>query len=135
MQKRPPWAESKVTSKVEVIQRTKLEGKKVHVATLMDVCHLKNSEMEKKFQQCNGRVVSRGDSVVDNTDGGNSLNVISRLLGCSGQASDAVSAGSVGILISIMNSVFRCKCRTSDFNLAIPLSKLCRSLLHSVSQY
>ena len=41
------WDESKVTSKVEVICQAKFEGKKVHFATLMDLCHFKKSELEK----------------------------------------------------------------------------------------
>ena len=37
----------------------------VHFATLMDTCHLKNAELELKFQKCKGRVVLRGDMVKD----------------------------------------------------------------------
>ena len=48
------WDESKVTSKVEVKRKAKLEGKKVHFATLMDLCHLKNSELEKQFPTHHG---------------------------------------------------------------------------------
>ena len=35
----------------EVTRRAKVEGKKVHFATLMDLCHLKNSELENKFRK------------------------------------------------------------------------------------
>ena len=35
--------------------------------TLMDFCHLENSEMEQKFQTYKGRVVLRGDVVKDNS--------------------------------------------------------------------
>ena len=31
----------------------------------MDVCHLKNAELEPTFQKYNGRVVLRGDNVKD----------------------------------------------------------------------
>ena len=31
--------------------------KKVHFATLMDICHLKNAELEPEFQKHKGRVV------------------------------------------------------------------------------
>ena len=35
----------------------------VHFATLMDICHLKNSELELQFQKYRGRVVLRGHIV------------------------------------------------------------------------
>ena len=38
---------------------------KVHFATLMDICHLKNAELEPKHQEYLGRVVLRGDIVKD----------------------------------------------------------------------
>ena len=34
---------------------------------LMDICHLKNSELEAKHQKYKGRVVLRGDIVKDNS--------------------------------------------------------------------
>ena len=37
----------------------------VHCASLMDLCHLKNSELEPQFQKYKGRVVLRGDIVKD----------------------------------------------------------------------
>ena len=46
--------------KAEVIRRAKLESKAVHFATCMDLCHLRNSELEKKFQNYEGRVELRG---------------------------------------------------------------------------
>ena len=86
--------------------RTKVA--KVHVASLMDICHLKNAELETKHQKYKGRVVFRGDIVKDDsgsyavfTEQGSSasqmtgakvMDIISRLPGCSGQAADAVSA-------------------------------------------
>ena len=42
---------TKVRNKNEVIDETRNEGKTVHIASLMDVCHLKNSELEKQFQK------------------------------------------------------------------------------------
>ena len=33
----------------------------------MDLCHLKNSELEPQFQKYNGRVVLRGDIVKDDS--------------------------------------------------------------------
>ena len=77
-------------------------------ASLMDICHLKNAELEAKHQKYSGRVVLRGDIVKDNsgsyavfTEQGSSasqmtaakvMDIISRLPGCAGQAADAVSA-------------------------------------------
>ena len=79
-----------------------------HFASLMDICHLKNSEMEPQNQKYKGRVVLPGDIVEDDsgscavfTEQGSSasqmtaakvMDGISRLPGCSGQAADAVSA-------------------------------------------
>ena len=83
-------------------------GTKVHSASLMDICHLKNAELEAKHQKYKGRVVLRGNIVKDNsgsyavfTEQGSSasqltaakvVDIISRLTGCDGQAADAVSA-------------------------------------------
>ena len=74
----------------------------------MDICHLKNAELEAKHQKYKGRVVLRGDIVKDDsgsyavfTEQGSSasqmtagkiMDIISRLLGCDGLAADAVSA-------------------------------------------
>ena len=74
----------------------------------MDICHLKNAELETKHQKYKGRVVLRGDIVKDDSDSyavftkqGSSvsqmtsekvMDTISRLPGCAGQAADAVSA-------------------------------------------
>ena len=56
---------TKVRNKREVIAEAREEGKTVHFASLMDLCHLKNSELEPKFQKYKGRVVLRGDMVKD----------------------------------------------------------------------
>ena len=77
-------------------------------ASLMDICHLKNAELETKHQKYKGRVVLRGDIVKDDsgsfaafTEQGSSasqmtaakvMDIISRVPGCAGQAADAVSA-------------------------------------------
>ena len=74
----------------------------------MDICYLKNAELETKHQKYKGRVVLRGDMVKDDsgsyavfTEQGSSapkmtaakvMDIISRLPGCDGQAADAVSA-------------------------------------------
>ena len=102
------WQLTKVRNKKEVIDEARNEGRKVHFASLIDMCHLKNAELEAKHQKYKGRVVLRGDIVKDNsgsyavfTEQGSSasqmtaakvMDIISRLLGCAGQAADAVSA-------------------------------------------
>ena len=84
------------------------KGRKVHFASLMDLCHLKNSELEPQFQKYKGRIVLRGDIVKDDpgsyavlTEQGSSasqmtaakvMDIFSRLPGCAGQAADPVSA-------------------------------------------
>ena len=52
---------TKVRNKNKVIDGARKEGKTVHFASLIDLCHLKNSELEPKHQKYNGRVVLRGD--------------------------------------------------------------------------
>ena len=99
---------AKVRSKKEVIDEARTNGAKVHFASPMDICHLKNAELETKHQKCKGRFVLRGDIVKDDsgshaifTEQGSSasqmtaakvMDIISRLPGCAGQAADAVSA-------------------------------------------
>ena len=53
----PAWQLDKVESKREVILEAQRDNNKVHFATLMDLCHLKNAELEPKFQKYKGRVV------------------------------------------------------------------------------
>ena len=99
---------TKVQSKKQVIDEARTSGTKIHFGSLMDIFHLKNTELEAKHQNYKGRVVLRGDIVKDNsgsyavfTEQGSSasqmtaakvMDVISRLPGCDGQAADAVSA-------------------------------------------
>ena len=108
LEKIPAWQLTKVRNKKEVIDEERKEGKTVHFASLMDICHLKSSELEPNFQKYKGRVVLRGDIVKDDsgsyavfTEQGSSasqmttakvMDVIARLPGCAGQAADAVSA-------------------------------------------
>ena len=102
------WDLTKVRSKKEVIDDARTKGAKVHFASLMDICHLKNAELEAKHQKYKGLVVFRGDIVKDDsgsyavfTEQGSSasqmtaakvMDIISRLPGGAGQAADAVSA-------------------------------------------
>ena len=97
-----------VRSKSEVIDEARMKGAKVHVASLMDICHLENAELETKHKKYKGRVVFRGDIVKDDsgsyavfTEQGSSasqmtaakvMDIISRLPECGRQAADAVSA-------------------------------------------
>ena len=39
----------------------------LYFAPLVDIGHLKNAELESKLQKCKGRVVLRGDSVIDDS--------------------------------------------------------------------
>ena len=91
-----------------MIDEARTKGAKVHFASLMDICHLKNTELEAKHQKYKGQVVLRGDIVKDDsgsyavfTEQGSSasqmaaakvMDIISRLPGCAGQAANAVSA-------------------------------------------
>ena len=52
LKKMAAWQWTDVRSKKEVIREAHREGKKVHFAILMDICHLKNAELETQFQNC-----------------------------------------------------------------------------------
>ena len=67
LEKIPAWNKTKVRSKSEVIDEASTKGAKVHFASLMDICHLKNAELETKHQKYKGRVVLRGDIVKDDS--------------------------------------------------------------------
>ena len=107
LEKIPSWQLAKVRHIIEVIAEARTKGIKVHFASLMDICHLKNAELETEHQTHKGRVVLRGDSVKDDsgacavfTEQGSStsqmtagkvMDVIARLPDCAGQAADATS--------------------------------------------
>ena len=103
LEKIPAWNLTKVRSKKEMIDEVRTTGATVHFASLMDICHLKNAELETKLQKYKGRVVLRGDdsgSYAEFTEQGSSvsqmtatkiMDIISRLPVCAGQAADAVS--------------------------------------------
>ena len=83
------------------------ERNKIHSATLMDICHLKNAELESKLQKYKGRVVLRDHIVKDDSDSdvvftaqdssvsqmtaAKVMDIIARLPDCARQAADAVS--------------------------------------------
>ena len=108
LEKISAWNLTKVRSKKQVIDEARTSGATVHFASLMDICHLKNAELEAKHQKYKGRVVFRCDTVKDDSgscavfaEQGSSasqmtavkiMDIISRLSGCGGQAADAVSA-------------------------------------------
>ena len=91
-----------------MIEEARKKDRKVHFASLMDLCHLKKSELDRQYQKYKGRVALRGDIVNHDsgsfavfTEQGSSasqmtaakiMDIISRLPGCDGQAADAVSA-------------------------------------------
>ena len=54
-------------SKKSVIDEARISGAAVHFASLMDICRLKNADLEAKHQKYKGRVVLRGDIVKDNS--------------------------------------------------------------------
>ena len=62
-EKIPAWLLTKVGNQKEVIDEERNEDRNVHFASLMDLCHLKHSELEPKFQKCKATVVLRGDLV------------------------------------------------------------------------
>ena len=108
LEKISAWNLTKVRSKREVIDEARTTGAKVHFAAVMDICHLKNVELEAKHLKYKGRFLLRGDNVKDDsgsyavfTEQGSSASqmtaakvmyIISRLPGCDGQTADAVSA-------------------------------------------
>ena len=50
-----------------MIDEARTSGATVNFASLVDMCHLKNAEVEAKQQKYKGRVVLRGDIVKDDS--------------------------------------------------------------------
>ena len=67
LEKISAWNLTKVRSKKEVIDEARTKGIKVHFASLMNICHLKNAKLETKHQKYKGRVVLRGDIMKDDS--------------------------------------------------------------------
>ena len=63
LEKISAWNLTKVSSKKEVIDEARTSGAEVHFASLMDICHLKNAELEAQHQKYRGRIVLQGDIV------------------------------------------------------------------------
>ena len=59
LEKISAWILTTVKSKKEVIDEARTSGAKVHFPSLMDICHLKNAELEAKHQKYKGRVAPR----------------------------------------------------------------------------
>ena len=49
------WNLTKVRSKKEVIDEARTKGETVHFASLMDICLLKNAELQAKQSSCTPR--------------------------------------------------------------------------------
>ena len=54
LEKISAWNLTKVKSKKKVIDEARTTGAKVHFASLMDMCHLKNAQLETKHQKYKG---------------------------------------------------------------------------------
>ena len=67
LEKISAWNLTKVKRKKKVIDEARTSGATVHFASLMDICHLNNAELEAKHKKYKGRVVLRGDIVKDDS--------------------------------------------------------------------
>ena len=54
-----------ISEQKRILNEAENKQRTVRIATLMDICHLKHSELEPKYQNYKGRVVLRGDVVND----------------------------------------------------------------------
>ena len=67
LEKFSAWNLTKVRRKKEVIDEATTSGATVHFASLMDVCHLKNADLETKhliLPSIQGRLVLRGPDIL-----------------------------------------------------------------------
>ena len=55
------WQLTRVRNKKEVIDDARNNGRRVRFASLMELSHLKTSELEPQYLKYKGRVVLRGD--------------------------------------------------------------------------
>ena len=51
MEKISAWNLTKVRSKSEVVDEARTKGAKVRFVSIMNICHLKNAELETKHQK------------------------------------------------------------------------------------
>ena len=108
LEDRKAWDVTKVRPRAEVEAESKASGIPAHFGSLMDLCHIKNSQLGKEFWTYKGRIVFRGDIVKDEsgqfavfTEQGASasrmaaakfMDAIARMPGNDGQDSDAIGA-------------------------------------------
>ena len=57
--KKKAWDISKVAPRAKAIRDAKAAGRSVHFGSLMDLCHIKNSQMCKEFWSYKSRIVFR----------------------------------------------------------------------------
>ena len=67
LEKIPVWQLTKVGNNKDVIDEAKSKGRQVQFASLMDLCHHRNLELEPQSQKYKGRVVLQGDIVKDDS--------------------------------------------------------------------
>ena len=67
LEKNPAWQLRKSETE-KVIEEARNKGIKVDVASLMDICHPKNSELGPQYQKYKRKVVLRGDTVKDDSE-------------------------------------------------------------------
>ena len=65
LEKIPARNLTKVKSKSEVIDEARTKGAKVHFTSLMDICHLKNAELETKHQKYIQDLLAEGKTLVE----------------------------------------------------------------------
>ena len=108
LERKKAWDVTRVAPRAKVIRDAKARGVSVHFGSLMDLCHLKNSQMGEEFWSYKGRIVFRGDIVKDEdgqfavfTEQGASasnlaaakfVDAIARMPGNDGEDSDAIGA-------------------------------------------
>ena len=108
LEKIPAWQLTKVWIKKDVIEEARTRGRKVHFASLMDVCHVKKSELAHQYQKykvesCSEvtlwRMIQDQIPYLLNKDHQHHkrlqqkvMDIYFKTTGCAGQAADAVSA-------------------------------------------
>ena len=59
------WKIDTVREKSEVAEEARKTERKIHFGRLMQLCHIKNYQLDRKLWQYKGRIVFRGDNVRD----------------------------------------------------------------------
>ena len=104
----PTWDTSKVRERHEVREQAQKSKVVTHFGQIMQLCHIKNSELSAEMQSYKGRIVFRGDQVRDENGfyavfseqgtsashmaGTKIINAIARMPGNCGEDSDAIAA-------------------------------------------